>query len=1517
MRHRWLVVGVLLLAPTVATAEDVVWTNAVGVSVAGNSLTKTGANTAWDAGASSLNVLPDGYGYVEFTATETTTYRTCGLGNGDSDQGHADVDFGILLRPDGTVAVYEAGSHRGDFGTYAAGDRLRVEVWHGVIRYLKNGAVLFVSGGEPPRFPLRVDSALYSPGATLTDVRVGSLVWANEVGVALSGSSLAKTGTAGWNAGASSANTIESGDGFVEFTPGGTDDARICGLGTDVASQAFADVDFGVHLQADGTWEVVEGGVAKGNFGSYAATDRFRVEVVAGSVRYVLNDTVAYTSLGTPTYPLRANAAFDTPGGTIDDAVLGGLVWTNQTGVTAKGTSLLKTGGTAAWDARAASTNQITSGDGYVEWTAIETNTRRLAGLKVGAVSQAYSDIDFAINLTETGIVEVIELGVVKGQFGSYALGDRLRVEAQEAVIRYVRNGSALYVSTTGPQYPLHAEAALYSAGARITDVVIGDLVWINEVGVRASATTLLKTGTEGWNAGAVSTKAIQSGYVEFMASQTNTPRMIGLSQTDSNQDYPDIDYAIFLAASATPGPLHIYEAGAYRGQFGTYVTGDRFRINVQAGVVTYAKNNVVFYTSTVAPVLPLRIDTSFYWPNASLLNIRLQGTAATDQLPLPTFSPAPGTYSSPQSVAMSGWSLATIRYTIDGSDPTELSTIYTVPLTVDQTRTLKAKAWKTTWTPSDIATGAYVLKVATPSLSLGSGIYYSALTVTVSCSTVGATIHYRTDGIDPTESDPTIVSGGTLNVDVSRTIKARAWKTGWTVSDAAAATYTLKVTTPALNPVGGGYSGSQAVMLTTPTSGATIRYSTSGRDPSGADAGVASGDSIRISRSSTLKARGYKPGWTASDSASATYYLSLGTAATPSISPAAGSYSTAQSITLSTATAAAEIRYTLDGSEPSAFSRRYIGPFPLAATTTVKAKAFKEDWIPSATASSAYTLSLSTVATPTFNPGTGLYRTAQTVTVATDTAGATIHYTTSGMDPTEADPVVASGGTVTVDRSLILKAKAWKAGVPESGVARADYVITGATSAGWQHSLVLKADGTVWGFGYNLDGELGDNTTTTRPTAVQVSGLSSMRAISAGWWHSLAAKADGTAWAWGSNSNGQLGNNSTASSTVPVQVSTLTSGVVAVAGGSYHSLALKSDGTLWAWGRNADGELGNGTQNGSLTPVQVSGITTAVAIAAGDRFSVAALADGTVRAWGKNDAGQLGDGTNTTRTLPVTVVGLRGVTAVAAGYITSYAIETDGRPTGTLWAWGSSWWGQIGDGTTQTGMTTPVAVLRDAVAVGAGLYHAAASARDGAIWAWGTNDGRLGDGSTTWKPAPSRVAILTNVGQVSAGDGHTVALRADGAEWSWGVNGFGQLGNGNTNSPYLLPAASGLTLAQNAALLADPDGDGLSTWSEYLWGSDPLNPDTNGNGIPDGVEVAMGRQPAAQDSDGDGAPDSVEIAQGTDPFRADTDGDGVVDGLDAFPLDPTRSQVPTPDPNDHTPPTITLLEPPNAVLVP
>jgi hypothetical protein len=195
------------------------------------------------------------------------------------------------------------------------------------------------------------------------------------------------------------------------------------------------------------------------------------------------------------------------------------------------------------------------------------------------------------------------------------------------------------------------------------------------------------------------------------------------------------------------------------------------------------------------------------------------------------------------------------------------------------------------------------------------------------------------------------------------------------------------------------------------------------------------------------------------------------------------------------------------------------------------------------------------------------------------------------------------------------------------------------ALAAGESHSLALKSDGTVWAWGYNFEGQLGDGTRRDRLTPTQVSGLNSVVSVTAGYTHSLALKSDGTVWAWGGNLTGELGNGTTTQSLTPVQVKGL-GGMVAVAAGYGHCLALKADGTVWSWGRNDVGQLGDGTRTNQSTPIRVSGLGEVVALTSGYAHNLALKNDGTLWAWGLNYDGQLGDGrTMTLALLPVKTV--------------------------------------------------------------------------------------------------------------------------------------------------------------------------------------------------------------------------------------------------------------------------------------
>ncbi|MDB5052426.1 MAG: hypothetical protein JWM44_476 [Bacilli bacterium] len=345
------------------------------------------------------------------------------------------------------------------------------------------------------------------------------------------------------------------------------------------------------------------------------------------------------------------------------------------------------------------------------------------------------------------------------------------------------------------------------------------------------------------------------------------------------------------------------------------------------------------------------------------------------------------------------------------------------------------------------------------------------------------------------------------------------------------------------------------------------------------------------------------------------------------------------------------------------------------------------------------------------------------------------------------------------------------------------------AISGGNGFSLSLAADGTVWSWGTNSEGQLGDGTTSPRLTPVEVSGLSgkTITSISSRYLHSLAAASDGTVWSWGDNSFGQIGNNALVDQYIPIKVSGLLIGktITTVSSGKYHSLALASNGTVWSWGDNTYGQLGNGSTVSQKTPVQVSGLSgkTITAIAAGDTYSLALANDGTVWTWGNNSSGQLGDGTTIQKTSPVNVSTLMGttITAIAAGSNHSIALDTNFQ----VWTWGNNNSGQLGDGAT-TNRSVPFNLSSMAsltiTAIAAENEHSLALVSDGTVRAWGENDlGQLGDTSTTQRLAPVTVVVLAGkiISSIASGTQHALALGTDGNIWSWGNNTNGELGDG------------------------------------------------------------------------------------------------------------------------------------------
>ena len=315
----------------------------------------------------------------------------------------------------------------------------------------------------------------------------------------------------------------------------------------------------------------------------------------------------------------------------------------------------------------------------------------------------------------------------------------------------------------------------------------------------------------------------------------------------------------------------------------------------------------------------------------------------------------------------------------------------------------------------------------------------------------------------------------------------------------------------------------------------------------------------------------------------------------------------------------------------------------------------------------------------------------------------------------------------------------------------------------GFTNSLGLRSNGTVWAWGQNGSGQIGDGTTTTRSSPVSViGGFTGWCQVSAGGGHSAGIRTNGTAWTWGVALCGALGDNTLVNKSSPVSVVGGFTNWCQISAGSYSTAAIRSNGTLWAWGRNTVGRLGDNTTINKSSPVSViGGFTDWCQVSAGVCHSAAVRTNGTVWTWGANGVGQLGDSTLVAKSSPVSVVG--GFTdwcQVSSGTAQTFGIRTNG----TIWSWGFNSSGRLGDGTV-TDKSSPVSVVggfTDWCNVAAGQFHAFGIRTNGTIWGWGSGgNGRLGDNTTTNKSSPVSVAGgFTDWCQVSGGNVHSAAIR-------------------------------------------------------------------------------------------------------------------------------------------------------------
>ena len=428
--------------------------------------------------------------------------------------------------------------------------------------------------------------------------------------------------------------------------------------------------------------------------------------------------------------------------------------------------------------------------------------------------------------------------------------------------------------------------------------------------------------------------------------------------------------------------------------------------------------------------------------------NSAVASAAYTITVPTPTFSPGAGTYTSSQSVTISdATSGATCYYTLTagttGTTPTTSSTKYTSAISVTATSVLEALCTFTGDTNSAVATAQYTITptVATPTFSPVAGAYVGTQSVTINDATSGATIYYTTDGSTPTSSSTKYTAA--ISVSTSKTIKAIAELSGDTNSAVASAAYTITVPTPTFSPGAGTYTSSQSVTISDVTSGATCYYTltagTTGTTPTTSSTKYTS--AISVTATSVLEALCTFTGDTNSAVATAQYTITQPSAPTPTFSPAAGNYATAQNVIISDSDSAATVYYTTDGTTPTTSSSEYVSGSPIyvGSNQTLKAIAVDPAYANSPVATAVYTIQ---AATPTFSPVAGSYVGTQTVTISDATSGnAKIYYTTNGTTPTTSSTKYSTA--ITVSSSETIKAIATANGYSTSPVGTAAYTIT------------------------------------------------------------------------------------------------------------------------------------------------------------------------------------------------------------------------------------------------------------------------------------------------------------------------------------------------------------------------------------------------------------------------------------------------------------------------------------------
>lgn len=638
------------------------WTDLELITINGNDISRTSGNGWGTCGAASINSLSNNM-YFYSIVNEVDKRRMIGLSNINANSNYSTIDFAFYMVANGTLRIYESGANRGNFGTYSTNDTLMIKIESGIVNYYKNNNLLYTSLVSPV-LPLIIDVSINQNDGTIGETYVGSIIenlftcnannfgtnpiydwflngsstgintlsyinnslvdgdeiycaitpdfincsglvvqtnkvkikaqlsssffadiqpiynntgcktattnvtWIDKQNVTESGFTLTKNSANSWDGGAASVNELTN-NMFMYTIAQETNKYRMVGLSNLNSNAHYNTIEYAIYMAVNGVLQIYESGTSKGSFGTYATGDTLEIKIENSIINYYKNGDIFYTSLIAPTFPLIVDVSFYSNNGTLKDVTIGGYIQ----------------------DQFLCVANGFGASPSY-QW--------KLNGNNVGSNLSSYTNNNLA-DLDELYCEVTPDISNCSSSSVSTGM---LKINAQIATN---------LVAEIKPVY--------YNTGCK---TAVTDVIWVNKENVTESGNTLTKNTANGWNGGAASVNELTNEmFMYTIAQETNKYRMIGLSSVNSSIHYNTINYAIYMANG---GVLQVYENGSNKGSFGNYSTGDSLEIRIENNIINYYKNGVSFYTSLVAPILPLIVDVSIYSNNGTIKDVTIGG---------------------------------------------------------------------------------------------------------------------------------------------------------------------------------------------------------------------------------------------------------------------------------------------------------------------------------------------------------------------------------------------------------------------------------------------------------------------------------------------------------------------------------------------------------------------------------------------------------------------------------------------------------------------------------------------------------------------------------------------------------------------------------------------------------------------------------------------------------------------------------------------------------------------------